>query len=129
MVEDFADKVRSLSTGDEVKIHFSDDSPGEEFGIGLEDPLETTVGLATKRKLDHPEGHDVDGIVSKYEVHLDVPDSDDVHGEYVLEAEAPVVGENRASRTIEARDYFKGVPGNGEYAIHLLGVEDLEVIE
>ena len=128
MSSDRFDKLDILEMGDSIKISFSGDDPIDVNGVPLANPLETNVGIVTKRRLDEKDGHDVDGVVTKKEIHLDIPDNDDVHGEYVIETERPMVGENRVS-PIEAREYFEGRPGDGKYSIHPIGFEDIEVLD
>jgi len=120
------DKLDSLEMGDQVKIHFSD-STASVNGVTLQSPLQTKVEVVIDRRLDHKKGHDVDGIVTKKEIFLEVPDYDDTHGEYVINTERPMVGDNSYA-PIEAREYFKGIPGDGKYSIHPLGFKDIETV-
>ncbi|WP_049996395.1 hypothetical protein [Halococcus sediminicola] len=126
MADDTFDKLDDLEMGDQVKIHFSENAV-DVNGVAHQSPLQTTVRLVTKRRLDHQKGHDVDGIVTKKEIFLKVPDHDDTHGEYVIKTERPMVGDNSYA-PIEAREYFKGVPGDGEYTINMIGFKDIEPI-
>ena len=120
------DKLDSLEMGDHIKIHFSNDTV-EVNGVTLQSPLQTEVNTIHERTIDHKKGHDVDGIVNEKEIFLEIPDHDDTHGEYVIETESPVVGDNSYS-SIEAREYFKGVPGDGQFSMHPLGFKDIETV-
>lgn len=119
-------KLDNLEMGDQVKIHFSK-STAQVNGVTLQSPLQTKVEIVIEQHLDHKKGHDVDGIVTKKEIFLEVPDHDDTHGEYVIETERPMVGDNSYT-PIEAREYFEGVPGDGRYSMHSFGFEDIETI-
>lgn len=127
MTGDLFEKVDDLTRNDEVHIHFSDDESAEVSGIELENPWETTVESVMERRLDEKKGHDVDGIVTVKEIYLTPPEHDDLHGEYVIEMERPMIGENKV-RSIEAREYFEGSPGDSQYAIHLVGFTDIELV-
>lgn len=128
MSSDKFEKVNDLEIGDEVTIHLPGDSSTVVNGAAIENPLETTVEYISKRRLDEKEGHDVDGIVAKKVIHLEITDRDKIHDEYVIITERPMVGENSVS-PIEAREYFEGRPGDGKYTIHPIGFEDIEVVD
>ena len=128
MTQDKFDKLDDLSMGDTVNIHFPKDNPAEVNGVTIDSPFKTTVQLITEKRLDHQKDHDVDGIVVKKEIHLEPPSHDDVHGEYIITTKRPMAGENSVS-PIEARDYFKGRPGNGQYSIHPIGFTNIETTD
>ena len=79
-----------------------------------------------ERTLDEKKGDDVDGIVNKKEIYLEVPTCDNVHEEYVIITKRPMIGSSSVS-SIEARDYFEGRAGDGKYAIHSLGFVDIDI--
>lgn len=126
MSNDIFDKLDDLEMGDQVKIHFSDSTVSVN-GVTLQSPLKTEVRYVDKRRLDHQKGDDVDGIVTKKEIFFEIPDHDDTHGEYVLTTKRPMAGDNSYS-TLKAREYFKGVPGDGQYSIHMVGFKDIQTI-
>lgn len=127
MSEERFEKLDQLEGGEQIRIHFSGDK-ATVAGIDIESPLETTVRYITKQRLDSQKGDDVDGIVTKKEIFLEVPDHDDVRGEYLIETRKSFRGEKRV-RPIEAREYFKGRPSDGTYSMHSLGFSDIEVID
>lgn len=112
--------------GDQIKI-YSSNSTTRVNGVTLQSPLQTKVEIVIDQYLDHKKGHDVDGIATKKEIFLEVPDHDDTHDEYVVKTEQPMVGDNSYT-PIEAREYFKGVPGDGQYSMHSFGFRDIETI-
>ena len=118
------EKLDDLEMGDEVKIHFSNSSTTVN-GVTLQSPLQTKVEVVLDRRLDHKKGDDVDGIVTKKEIFLEVPGHDDTHGEYVIETKRPMIGESSYA-PIEAREYFKGIPGDGQYTVNIIGFKDIE---
>lgn len=126
MPSNLFDKLEALDNGDEIEITLLND-PTKVGGVTLESPLTTTIQLITERRLDHQKGHDVDGMVTRKEYDLEIPDHDDIHGEYVIRTDRPMVGENSVTG-IEAREYFTGRPGDGEYSIHTIGFTDVKKI-
>ena len=118
------EKIDDLDGGDDIKIHFSGQGSTEVNGVSLPNPFKTTVTHVKERKLDHSKGDDVDGIVTRKEIFLEVPKHDDKHGEYVIITDRPMVGQNRV-HPIEVREYFEGKPGDGKYTINSLSFDDI----
>lgn len=128
MAEDVFEKLDTLSREDTVRIYLSNNTDTSVAGVTIENPFETTVEGVYDRRLDEKKGHDVEGIITKKEIHIDPPDHDDIHGEYVIETKRSLDGEKSVS-PIEAREYFEGRPGDGKYAIHVIGFIDIEILD
>ena len=121
------EKLDEIERGDKVEIELSDGGNAHMGDISLKNPLRTTVEFVKEERLDHHEGDDVDGIVRKKTISLELPDYDDINDEYVIITERSMVGDNRV-HPLQGREYFKGTPGNGEYAIHHAEFRDIEII-
>lgn len=121
------EKLDELEGGDKVEIELSDKGNAHMGDVSLKNPLRTTVEFVNEERLDENEGDDVDGVVTKKTIYLEVPDYDDRNGEYVIITESPMVGDNRV-QPLQGREYFEGVPENGKHSIDQVRFRDIEII-